>query len=123
MLGKQLFYQLSRSILCCKRPHARKKTKRTQQDLFFFNCRHGNKAGVWQDLIDQQKLPYLATLRNLRNLVLAGIDSMHVDKVCAYIKNEKAVCGSKLFPYRFFTAFAVLEELKNFKGWSFHISN
>ena len=33
---------------------------------------HGNKAAVWEGLIEKKKLPYLAAVRNLRNIVLAG---------------------------------------------------
>lgn len=81
--------------------------------------RLGNKKEVWHDLIDQKKLPYLATIRNLRNMLMAGIDAAHVAKVCNYIKNEKAVAGSKMFPYRFFTAFDVLAEVKEFMAKDF----
>ena len=56
----------------------------------------------------------MATIRNLRNLVLAGIDEPHVTKVCNYIKNEKAVANSRMFPYRFYTAFDILSELEEF---------
>lgn len=30
----------------------------------------GNKAAVWEDLIDTNSLPFMAMLRNLRNLLL-----------------------------------------------------
>ncbi len=73
--------------------------------------RHGNKAWVWQELIDHRKLPYMAAVRNLRNLVLSGVDDAHVTAVCKYISNEKAVAGSRMFPFRFFTAFDVLDDL------------
>ena len=56
----------------------------------------------------------MATLRNLRNLLISGIDNAHLNKVCSYLKNEKAVSNSRLFPYRFFTAFDVLSELREF---------
>jgi telomerase protein component 1 len=56
----------------------------------------------------------MATIRNLRNLILAGIDNNHVDKVCAYIQNERAVAGSRMFPFRFYTAYDILDELKDF---------
>lgn len=29
----------------------------------------GNKAEVWEDLLDQNSLPFMAMLRNLRNLL------------------------------------------------------
>ena len=38
---------------------------------------HGNKASVWEQLIDHKKLPYMAMLRNLRNMIKAGISERH----------------------------------------------
>jgi len=66
---------------------------------------------IWQGLIDRKKLPYMACVRNLRNLVLAGIDEEHVNAVCSYLSNEKAVAGSRMFPFRFYSAFDVLDDL------------
>jgi hypothetical protein len=46
---------------------------------FFFNrwetqiSLKGNKAEVWQQLIDNKKLPFMAMLRNLRNMIKAGM--------------------------------------------------
>ena len=74
--------------------------------------RHGNKAEVWQKLIDDKKLPYMATVRNLRNMVLAGISSDHVTAVCKYVSNPRAVAGSRMFPFRFYTAFDALNDLE-----------
>ncbi len=37
----------------------------------------GNKASVWEQLIDNKKLPYMAMLRNLRNMIKCGISEKH----------------------------------------------
>ena len=55
----------------------------------------------------------MAAIRNLRNLVLSGVDDAHVQKVCKFITNEKMVAGSRLFPFRFYTAYDVLGELEH----------
>ena len=34
---------------------------------------HGNKASTWEELIDHRKLPFMAMLRNLRNLIFTGV--------------------------------------------------
>jgi telomerase protein component 1 len=81
--------------------------------------RHGNKAEIWQGLIDRKKLPYMACVRNLRNLVLAGVDDDHIHAVCNYISNEKAVAGSRMFPFRFYTAFDVLDDLAKLSETNF----
>ena len=72
----------------------------------------GNKAEVWEDLIDHRKLPFMAMLRNLRNLILAGISSKRHQWVLSKLKDERAVVNSRQFPFRFFSAFEVLVELE-----------
>jgi len=37
----------------------------------------GNKASVWEKLIDNKKLPYMAMLRNLRNMIKCGVSEKH----------------------------------------------
>lgn len=37
----------------------------------------GNKAQVWEQLIDNKKLPYMAMLRNIRNMIKVGISEKH----------------------------------------------
>jgi len=71
----------------------------------------GNKPEVWEALIDSKKLPYMATLRNLRNILTTGetgVSDEHLDKVIEYIKNPEAVRKSKQFPFRFFSAYREL---------------
>ncbi|CAG0916772.1 unnamed protein product [Notodromas monacha] len=72
----------------------------------------GNKAQTWQDLIDRKKLPFIATLRNIRNLILAGISKEHHAAVIRTLSSEIPVTRSKLPAFRFFTAFNILDELK-----------
>lgn len=72
----------------------------------------GNKASVWEQLIDNKKLPYMAMLRNLRNMIKSGISEKHHQWVIKKLKDEGAVVNSKQFPFRFFTAYEVLDELE-----------
>lgn len=72
----------------------------------------GNKAEVWESLIDNSKLPYMATLRNLRNLILSDISWQHHKKVLARLSKKNSVIRSRQFPLRFFAAFKVLEKLE-----------
>lgn len=58
----------------------------------------GNKAEVWNAL----DLPFMAGLRNLRNLMQCGA---YLDKVINMLKDEEAVLRSKQFPFRFFSAY------------------
>ncbi len=111
----------TRAVLIANKPLIRlqlllsNRSPAVQKSALLF-LRHGNKASVWHGLIDRRKLPYMAAVRNLRNLVLAGIDDDHVAKVCRYISSEKAVAGSRMFPFRFYTAFDVLDDLEKLAG-------
>lgn len=73
---------------------------------------HGNKAAIWEKLIDNKKLPYMAMLRNLRNMIKCGISEKHHQWVIKKLQDEGAVIYSKQFPFRFFTAYSVLDELE-----------
>ena len=76
----------------------------------------GNKPEVWQKLIDNKKLPYMATVRNIRNLLLAGITGNHIQKVATYISNETAIIKSRMFPFQYFTAYDILKEVEDMKS-------
>lgn len=64
----------------------------------------------WEELIFSNKLGYMATLRNLRNILEAKVSSDAMYKVCNYLSDEKAVRNSKQLPFRFLAAY---RELKN----------
>lgn len=96
----------------------------------------------WQELIFSNKLGYMATLRNLRNILEAGVSSEAMAKVCSYLSDEKAVRNSKQLPFRFLAAYrelktidspylssilealeyAVMVSAKNIKGFGFDTS-
>eukprot|EP00759_Apiculatamorpha_spiralis_P010335 PhF_6_TR17089/c0_g1_i1/m.26259/K11127/TEP1; telomerase protein component 1 len=68
----------------------------------------GNLPEVWESLIEKRQVPYLASLRNLRNMILAGMDDEHHQMVMARLSDPTQVANSKLFPYRFFSAFEAI---------------
>ena len=67
------------------------------------------KKAVWEFLIDERLLGYMAMLRNLRNILQAEVSESHVDKVAAFISNEKVVERSKQLPFRFLSALKSLD--------------
>lgn len=69
----------------------------------------------WEELIDSQKVGYMATLRNIRNILEAKVSSEHLQKVCDYLSNETAVLKSKQLPFRFYSAYKMLENCGNQK--------
>ena len=75
----------------------------------------GNKPSTWEELIDHRKLPFMAMLRNLRNLILAGVSEKHHKWVLKKLTDDGAIINSQQFPFRFFSAYEVLNELERAK--------
>jgi 60 kDa SS-A/Ro ribonucleoprotein len=74
------------------------------------------KAAVkakWEELILSNKLGYMATMRNLRNILEAEVSKEALNKVCAYIADAKAAANSKQLPFRFLAAYRELKVLDN----------
>uniref|UniRef100_A0A5K3FK64 TROVE domain-containing protein n=1 Tax=Mesocestoides corti TaxID=53468 RepID=A0A5K3FK64_MESCO len=67
---------------------------------------------AWHSLIDSGKLPYMAMLRNLRNLLLVNIDEEHINKVIRKLTARGEVASSKQLPFRYLSAFTALAELR-----------
>ncbi len=62
----------------------------------------------WEELIDSNKLGYMALLRNLRNIVNAGVSYAHVRKICAVLSSPEQVSKAKQFPFRYLAAYREL---------------
>lgn len=68
------------------------------------------KKSLWEDLIVSGKVGYMALLRNLRNILLAGVDEEHLDIVCDRLSSEHEVLTSKQLPFRSLSAYLTLKE-------------
>ena len=81
--------------------------------------KNGNKAECWEELVKQGKLPYMAMLRNIRNLLITGVNMETHEKAADKLKNPEAVQNSRLFPFRYLTAYESinidLEDLRELK--------
>lgn len=64
---------------------------------------NGNNAATWEKLIAENKVGYMAMLRNLRNILNANPSNL--DKVLAKLADKNAVLKSKQLPFRFFSAY------------------
>lgn len=62
-------------------------------------------AAKWEELIDSNKVGYMALLRNLRNFLKYHISQRHIETVCQRLADEKSVLESKQLPFRFLSAF------------------
>lgn len=67
----------------------------------------------WEEMIASNKMGYMATLRNLRNMLEANISNDALDAVCSYLSNANAVAKSKQLPFRFLSAYRELKAVKN----------
>jgi hypothetical protein len=69
--------------------------------------------GVWEQMIDERKIGYMACLRNLRNFLADNISAEHIAQVAEYLTNHTAISRSKQLPFRFYTAYRELQRLKD----------
>ncbi len=70
-----------------------------------------SKKEVWEKLIESKKVGYMALLRNLRNILEAGVSIQHVGQVCQYLSTPDAVRKSKQLPFRFLSAYNEISEV------------
>jgi len=68
-------------------------------------------ARKWEELIDSEKLGYMALLRNLRNILQAGVSAAHIQRVCDTLSNKKKALQSKQLPFRFLAAYRELSQV------------
>ncbi|XP_016365537.1 telomerase protein component 1-like isoform X2 [Sinocyclocheilus rhinocerous] len=100
-----------------ERERAGKRIKLKQPDTW--ECKlsqEGNKASTWEKLIDGKSLPFMAMLRNLRNMISVGISENHHTKILNRLTSKNAVIKSRQFPFRFLSAYKVILELSKFAG-------
>lgn len=76
---------------------------------------HPTEKAAWEYLIKEEKLPYYATLRNLRNLLDEDISGEHLEKQLDYLTNEDVVRNARLLPFRYLTAYKAIEGHENTK--------
>ena len=65
------------------------------------------KRKAWEAWVDHD-LTYMAALKNLRNLIEAGVSPAHFGQVCDLIGNEEAASRAMQFPFNYFTAYRML---------------
>ena len=70
---------------------------------------HGNNTASWDKLIAENKLGYMAMLRNLRNILNANPDN--ISKVYDRLQDKQAVLKSKQLPFRFFSAYREVQRI------------
>jgi len=67
-----------------------------------------SKKEVWEGLIDDKRMGYMACLRNLRNFIQEDVSIEHIEKVAEYLANPKAVRKSRQLPFRYLSAYRAI---------------
>lgn len=71
----------------------------------------GNRKEVWEELIDGKHIGFMASLRNLRNLIQAGVSDKHLNVILAKLSDKNEVLRSRQLPFRFLSAYKELQEV------------
>ena len=74
---------------------------------------HGNTAEVWERLLAEDAVPYMALLRNLRNLL--RVKPANFDLALERLADPAAVAKSRQLPFRFWSAYKSVEQLASGK--------
>ena len=67
----------------------------------------------WEELLDSGKLGYMALLRNLRNILQAGVSPEHMERLCARLSDPDQVARSKQLPFRFLSAYREIRSVQS----------
>lgn len=70
---------------------------------------NGNTAEVWEKLINENKIGYMAMLRNLRSIINA--QPSNIDMVYDRLSDKSAVLNSKQLPFRFYAAYREVAQI------------
>jgi hypothetical protein len=63
------------------------------------------KKQAWEALLANNKIPYMAALRNIRNMLQANISEESIQKLLSLLGNEEYILKSKQFPFRWYAAY------------------
>lgn len=77
------------------------------------------KREAWQQLVKSQRMGYMATLRNLRNMLQLRLDDESMRTICDFLADPEAVRKSKQLPFRFLSAYLELCGINTEFIWGF----
>ena len=75
---------------------------------------YGNNGETWEHLLAENKVPYLAMLRNLRNMLVAN--PANLDTALERLADPQAVAASRVLPFRFWMAYRTVERMASGKA-------
>ncbi|WP_010245614.1 TROVE domain-containing protein [Acetivibrio cellulolyticus] len=68
----------------------------------------GNNRETWENLINGNKLGYMAMMRNLRNIIKS--EASNLNKVYENLADESRVLKNKQLPFRYYSAYKALKK-------------
>ncbi|CAG9576432.1 conserved hypothetical protein [Leishmania major strain Friedlin] len=71
----------------------------------------GNTGRVWDALISSDAVPYMALLRNLRNILTRLCSASTHKRVLDKLVDEQQVAASQQLPYRFYSAYLAVRQM------------
>jgi hypothetical protein len=77
------------------------------------SARQAAFRATWEELIFSGKVGYMALLRNLRNILEAGVSREAVAHVGRVLGNAHAVANSKQLPFRFLSAYREVKAVQS----------
>ena len=69
------------------------------------------RAENYANMLKERKLGYMGALKNIKNILEAGADSETIDLLCELLVNENAVLKSRVLPFRFTQAYAMVDAM------------
>lgn len=83
-----------------------------------------NKAfsDKWRELVESNKLGYMALMRNLRNILKYGASKDLIKVVCDKLSDPKEVQKSKQLPFRYWSAFRSLDNEPQKRGRFYEVA-
>ncbi|MBR6284915.1 MAG: TROVE domain-containing protein [Muribaculaceae bacterium] len=65
----------------------------------------------WEELINSGKLGYMALMRNLRNMLLADVSLLEMQRVASHLADAHWVDRAKQLPFRYLAAYREIEQV------------
>lgn len=78
-----------------------------------FGTNMKSKEEVWEFLLGNKLIGYMALLRNVRNLLKVGLSKEAIKNVAKELSDRENVLRSKQLPFRFLSAWKVVKELRD----------
>lgn len=76
-------------------------------------CVGKDRKKAYKELLKDNKLGYMAALKNIMNMLEVDIGEKTVDRLCNLLTNERAVLNSRVLPFRFVQAYNELDSNRN----------